>query len=49
MLNKDTLRALITQVLMDFDRETLGLIKFTPEAVELLMMTCAHESTRDLP
>jgi hypothetical protein len=44
MLDKDELRALITRVLKEFQTETKGLIKFTPEAVELLMMTCAHES-----
>jgi hypothetical protein len=44
MFNKDELRDLITRVLKEFQEETKGLIKFTPEAVELLMMTCAHES-----
>lgn len=44
MLNKDGLRAVIKRTLEKLDAETKGLIKFTPEAVELLMMTCAHES-----
>lgn len=44
MLDKHKLRDLITRVLKEFEQETRGLIIFKPEAVELLMMTCAHES-----
>ena len=44
MLDKKKLRDLIEHVLRNFEAETKGLVKYTEEARELLMMTCAHES-----
>ncbi len=44
MLDKKKLRDLIEHTLRNFEAETKGLVKYTEEARELLMMTCAHES-----
>lgn len=44
MIDKDQLREFIREVLRDLDRDTNGLIKHNLKAVELIMMTWAHES-----
>ena len=44
MINKDQLRELITDVLKEFDMNTEGRVRFSENAVELLMLTAAHES-----
>ena len=44
MLDKTQLRELITETLIELENQTGGLIKFSRDAVELLMMTAAHES-----
>lgn len=44
MINKEQLRDLITYTLEELELATDGKIKMSKDAVELLMMTCAHES-----
>ena len=43
-INVQQLESLINRVLLELDEETGGKIKVSPEAVDLIMMTAAHES-----
>ena len=44
MIEKEQLRNLIQITLKEFEEETKGKVKYSEPAVELLMMTAAHES-----
>ena len=44
MIEKEQLRTLITTTLKEFHKETKGKVAYSDTAVELLMMTAAHES-----
>ncbi len=44
MIEKEQLRTLITTTLKEFHKETRGKVAYSDTAVELLMMTAAHES-----
>jgi hypothetical protein len=44
MIDKHQLRELIVETLQHFDQLTEGTVPYSDEAVELLMMTAAHES-----
>ena len=43
-IDNEQVKSLISSVLLDLDEETEGKIPLVPEAVDLLMMTAAHES-----